>query len=80
MPRMSGGPRDAIEGDRAARHQVSFMSGYSEYTSSANGELSALGTALQKPFSRLSLTAKVREVLSGTPIREVDGSVAARIL
>ena len=80
MPRLSG--KALAEQLRARRKdtKILFMSGYTEYTSSANGELSALGTALQKPFSRLSLTAKVREVLSGTPIREVDGSVAARIL
>jgi two-component system cell cycle sensor histidine kinase/response regulator CckA len=80
MPRLGG--KALAEQIRARRKdtKILFMSGYTEYTSNTSGELSALGSALQKPFSRLSLTAKVREVLSGTPIHEVDGTVAARIL
>ena len=80
MPRLGG--KALAEQLRVCRQEtkILFMSGYTEYTANADGELSALGPALQKPFSRQSLTAKVREVLSGVPIHELDSTVTSRIL
>ena len=80
MPRLGGKALAEQVRMRRPSIKILFMSGYTEYTSNANGELSALGPALQKPFTRLSLTAKVREVLSGVPVHEADGTIAARIL
>ena len=59
--------------------KILFMSGYIEYAEGAGGELAALGALMQKPFSKESLTAKVREVLSGTTMGVVDGTVANHV-
>jgi CheY-like chemotaxis protein len=77
MPKMGG--IELIEQLRAVRPdtKVLLMSGYSEYSSGTKDPAIAHLPILQKPFSRQSLIAKVRESLSAgsiEPISTLDGA------
>jgi signal transduction histidine kinase/ActR/RegA family two-component response regulator len=77
MPKMGG--IELIEQLRAVRPdtKVLLMSGYSEYSSGTKDPAIAHLPILQKPFSRQSLIAKVRESLSAgsiDPVSTLDGA------
>lgn len=63
MPDMGG--RELADAIRARRPeiQVLFMSGYSEEAVYKHGQVSASQAFIQKPFSPLGLTQKIRDVL-----------------
>jgi CheY-like chemotaxis protein len=79
MPRLGGKALAAQLLARRPEIKVLFMSGYSEYTEGTEGDPSNVGATLQKPFTRQSLTAKVREILSGTVIQKINGPVESHI-
>jgi len=72
MPHM-GGPELAAVLQRARPGiKVLYMSGYSEFISSAQGGLGPFTYFLQKPFSLESLGRKVREVLDEVPVASAE--------
>jgi FixJ family two-component response regulator len=56
--------------------RVIFMSGYSEFPGKNLERMSDGANALQKPFSRSTLLAKVREVLGAAPCKHPNGTGA----
>lgn len=73
MPRMSGAElAEKLWGLRPGL-RVIFMTGYSEFSAKDGERLSAEAAVLQKPFSRLSLLEKVREVISAAHCKQPDG-------
>jgi signal transduction histidine kinase len=74
MPRMSGA--DLAQKLRSLRPEVRviFMSGYSEFSGKNLERMSDEANALQKPFSRSTLLAKVREVLGAAPCKHPNGT------
>ena len=65
MPRVNG--RELFERLLKQRPQlkVLFMSGYTEEITAQHGVLNDWARFLQKPFTALQLSAKVRETLDG---------------
>jgi signal transduction histidine kinase/CheY-like chemotaxis protein len=74
MPGMSGADLARILRKARPDLRVIYMTGYAEF-SGKNGEM-AEGAAgiLQKPFSQITLLEKVREVLSATSRKPLDGT------
>ncbi len=74
MPGMSGAELAKILRKARPDLRVIYMTGYAEF-SGKNGDM-AEGAAgvLQKPFSRITLLEKVREVLSATSRKPLDGT------
>ena len=74
MPQMSG--RELAEQLRQTRRQIKvlFMSGYTDDAVVRHGLLMARVEFLAKPFSRLKLAAKVREVLDKAQVAEIPST------
>ena len=74
MPRMSGAELAEKLGSTRPGLHVIFMTGYAEF-SAKNGEMiPAEASVLQKPFSRLTLLEKVREVLGAGNRKQPESS------
>jgi CheY-like chemotaxis protein len=77
MPGMTGRELANHLGPRRPEMRVLYMSGYTENAIGQNGTLDEGITLLQKPFTLLTLKAKVREVLDSPLPKEV--SMSARL-
>jgi CheY-like chemotaxis protein len=77
MPGMTGRELANHLCPRRPEMRVLYMSGYTENAIGQNGTLDAGITLLQKPFTLLTLKAKVREVLDAPLPKEV--SMSARL-
>jgi DNA-binding response OmpR family regulator len=77
MPGMTGRELANQLCPRRPEMRVLYMSGYTENAIGQNGTLDAGITLLQKPFTLLTLKAKVREVLDAPRPKEV--SMSARL-
>ena len=68
MPKMGGAELVARLKALRPGAKILLMSGYSEYSSIPKDPVFSQALVLQKPFSRPTLVAKIREALSGGPI------------
>jgi signal transduction histidine kinase len=68
MPKMGGAELIARLKTSRPNAKVLLMSGYSEYSAVPKDPFFSQALVLQKPFSRPTLVAKIREALSGTSV------------
>jgi signal transduction histidine kinase/ActR/RegA family two-component response regulator len=74
MPRMSGSELAEKLWSNKPDLRVIFMTGYAEFPARGAENISTEAAMLQKPFSRLTLLEKVREVLSTANRKQPDRS------
>jgi signal transduction histidine kinase/ActR/RegA family two-component response regulator len=74
MPRMGGAELAEKLRSKRAGLRVIFMTGYSEFSGKIEEKMTGEASVMQKPFSRSSLLAKVREVLSAAPSKQTSGT------
>jgi len=72
MPKMGGIELAERLALLAPKIKIVLMSGYYEYSNSNSRRIPAGALMLQKPFSPITLAAKVREALTGVPAEEAE--------
>jgi signal transduction histidine kinase/CheY-like chemotaxis protein len=74
MPGMSGAELAKILRKARPDLRVIYMTGYAEFSGKYGDMAEGAAGVLQKPFSRITLLEKVREVLSATSRKPLDGT------
>ncbi len=75
MPRMPGEELAKRMSLLRADLRIVFMTGYSEFSTNGNAGPASEIHVIQKPFSRVSLLERLREVLTATPVKAGRSSI-----